>query len=478
MNRHWFRDSHHSEHGHRKHDHKKHSHEKHGHKNLAASTVTASSVAIAKRTPRVRYRLYGSIALCLSLVLSSLAATTPAAAAQVDVSASTKIHRLYSAYFDRVADPAGHAYWTDLHNGGNTNLDDISQYFSESHEFQTNYGVVGNHNFVSLVYRNVMKRTPDRQGYDYWISQLDTGSITRGELMNLFAQSLEYSNRIDRQRVPYDPAAIPSIGHENTHPELYWACRTDYSRANCKITEGSKRVLMVGDSFTARMFPAIYQLALENGWELHYLVVEGCPWALNVSRSGHTDCTESKWKVAETIRQVRPEITLYTNFPYEKHGESSRLSGQWPLPADQYSDVVDPPTGNALTEQQLADAMKAAARWTRDVSGGEVILIEPAPVIASFDGMQCAQSATSWDACDFKMINYDTDTQRQLKAYAENNTGIFYTSFNNWFCTGPNCVGVIHGHSLLEDRIHMNSQVFLGHKSQILNNLRSTGANL
>lgn len=403
---------------------------------------------------------------------------TPSGAVETTTPSSTKIARLYYAYFDREADPSGLEYWVNAHDYGDVDLDQISQFFAESHEFETAYGDIENSRFVSLVYHNVMKRTPDRQGYDYWIQQLDSGRLTRGKLMNLFAQSIEFSNKIDRTIVTYDGSTIPSVNHQDTRPELYWPCRTDYSPSNCKITDGNKKVLMVGDSFSARLFPTIYELAIENNWELHFLVTEGCPWAIGVSRDGHGECTESKWKVFDTIGRTKPELTIYTNFPYEKHGDSSRLSGQWPLPPGQFSDVVDATTGELLTEQQFTDHMTTAAQWTRDTTGGEVVIIEPAPIISAFDGMRCAQAATTWDECNFTMVNYSTDTQRQVRQFAANQDDIYYTSFNHWFCNGPDCVGVINGHSLLEDSIHINSQVLLGHKSQVLENLRATGANL
>jgi hypothetical protein len=45
---------------------------------------------------------------------------------------------------------------------------------------------------VSLVYQNVLGRAPDAGGLAYWVSELDLGHRTRGQLMLAFSESVEY----------------------------------------------------------------------------------------------------------------------------------------------------------------------------------------------------------------------------------------------------------------------------------------------
>ena len=63
-----------------------------------------------------------------------------------------------------------------------------------SSEFRQRYGDVDNAGFVDLVYKNVMKRSPDRAGSDYWNGELSRG-LRRGDLMTAFSESEEYRRK-------------------------------------------------------------------------------------------------------------------------------------------------------------------------------------------------------------------------------------------------------------------------------------------
>lgn len=103
------------------------------------------------------------------------------------------VARLYFAYFNRVPDYGGLMFWIQEFQSG-TSLNAISQSFADSNEFQTTYGALDDRAFVELVYRNLLGRDPDAGGFDYWIGRL-AGGLTRGEMMTLFSESNEYRNR-------------------------------------------------------------------------------------------------------------------------------------------------------------------------------------------------------------------------------------------------------------------------------------------
>jgi len=67
--------------------------------------------------------------------------------------------RLYSAYFLRIPDYDGLMYWVNRKTQG-TALEEISDAFATSPEFQTTYGSLSNAEFVTLVYQNVLGRDP------------------------------------------------------------------------------------------------------------------------------------------------------------------------------------------------------------------------------------------------------------------------------------------------------------------------------
>jgi hypothetical protein len=71
-------------------------------------------------------------------------------------------------------------------------LGSISDGFAASQEFQQRYGTLSNEQFVTLVYQNVLGRSPDPGGYAYWVGQLSSGAMTRGQVIVGFSESEEY----------------------------------------------------------------------------------------------------------------------------------------------------------------------------------------------------------------------------------------------------------------------------------------------
>lgn len=101
------------------------------------------------------------------------------------------IVRLYFAYFLRIPDYGGLQYWINQYMNG-MSLGSISDGFAASLEFQQRYGNLTTEEFVTLIYQNVLGRNPDPGGYTYWVGQLNSGAMTRGQLMLGFSESTEY----------------------------------------------------------------------------------------------------------------------------------------------------------------------------------------------------------------------------------------------------------------------------------------------
>ena len=98
--------------------------------------------------------------------------------------------RLYWAFFHRVPDTGGMAFWTGQLTGGKT-LAQIAKAFSGSSEFQNTYGSLSNQAFVTLIYQNIFQRNPDPGGLAYWTGRLDAKAKTRGDVMVAFSESSE-----------------------------------------------------------------------------------------------------------------------------------------------------------------------------------------------------------------------------------------------------------------------------------------------
>lgn len=98
--------------------------------------------------------------------------------------------RLYLAYFGRWPDDAGLDYWANAIRFG-TQVAQISDFFASSPEFMARYGSLSNRDFVTLVYTNVLGRSPDAAGYNFWLGRMSAG-MSRGQVMTNFSESPEY----------------------------------------------------------------------------------------------------------------------------------------------------------------------------------------------------------------------------------------------------------------------------------------------
>lgn len=99
------------------------------------------------------------------------------------------VTRLYQAFFHREPDVGGLQHWVNKHQAG-TKLAAIASEFAKSSEFAHDYGHVSNQQFVTLVYQNVLGRSPDTAGLDHWVAKM-AGGLSRGGVMVAFSESSE-----------------------------------------------------------------------------------------------------------------------------------------------------------------------------------------------------------------------------------------------------------------------------------------------
>jgi Domain of unknown function (DUF4214) len=99
-------------------------------------------------------------------------------------------YRLYQAVFDRTPDQTGLGYWIEqLDNGASIEV--VANAFINSNEFQSLYGVNSSDTlFVTNLYSNVLDRTPDQGGFQFWLDQMSQGMTRESVLVN-FSESNE-----------------------------------------------------------------------------------------------------------------------------------------------------------------------------------------------------------------------------------------------------------------------------------------------
>jgi phospholipase/lecithinase/hemolysin len=111
----------------------------------------------------------------------------------------SEAYRLYGA-FDRSPDTAGLDYWAAQLQAGATPLQ-VAQGFVDSAEFAGIYGTLDAKDFVDLLYQNVLHRTADTAGEQYWVTQLNSGA-SQAQVLLGFSDSLD--NRLNTSQATHD----------------------------------------------------------------------------------------------------------------------------------------------------------------------------------------------------------------------------------------------------------------------------------
>lgn len=93
------------------------------------------------------------------------------------------IIELYVAYFNRAPDAIGLNFWASAFAEG-TSLADMALLFADQAETRAAYPEdTTNQEFATIVYENVLGRSPDQSGLAFWVSALDSGAISRDQLI-------------------------------------------------------------------------------------------------------------------------------------------------------------------------------------------------------------------------------------------------------------------------------------------------------
>jgi len=137
--------------------------------------------------------------LILITLLFSIAATSINAK---EITMEEKITGLYVAFFNRAADYDGLRHWIIRGESAKKNGEDVSNILKElsagfaTHPlFMLTYKHLTNTEFVNTIYQNVLGRDGDPDGLAYWTDLLNSGSISRSDMISLFVEaSLTWEN--------------------------------------------------------------------------------------------------------------------------------------------------------------------------------------------------------------------------------------------------------------------------------------------
>lgn len=116
-------------------------------------------------------------------------------AASIPRSALDSLIDLYVAYFNRVPESSGLAYWIGQYNSGKS-LDQIAvEFYHAGVQFSSITGYSANMplaDFVSILYENVLGRTgqnaPEQWEIDYWLNEVAAGRVSREGMVQSFLE--------------------------------------------------------------------------------------------------------------------------------------------------------------------------------------------------------------------------------------------------------------------------------------------------
>jgi hypothetical protein len=112
------------------------------------------------------------------------------------------IQKLYVAYFNRPADPAGLAFWETAVEAAGGSTAAVSAAFAGSDEYKAAYANKTNAQIVDTVYQNLFGRPAEDAGKAYWANLLDKGTVTIDAVVTAVAQGAQgtdlvaYNNKV------------------------------------------------------------------------------------------------------------------------------------------------------------------------------------------------------------------------------------------------------------------------------------------
>ena len=157
---------------------------------VSATTVTQYYTGIFRQAPSAAvaagYQAMATDAAALNSMLS-------AANVQVD-----PVIRLYQTAFNRVPDNAGLTAWVVPYSTGAITLQSIANGFTQSTEFTTLYPTsMSNAQYVGALYWNILQRAGEDAGIRGWTDALNSGALTRAQVLLGFSNSAEFETKIE-----------------------------------------------------------------------------------------------------------------------------------------------------------------------------------------------------------------------------------------------------------------------------------------
>ncbi|MBX2989371.1 MAG: DUF4214 domain-containing protein [Bdellovibrionaceae bacterium] len=127
------------------------------------------------------------------------------------------IARMYRALLQREVDASGMDHLTDLYRQRTFGAAGLAVQILESDEYFAQASRISNEVFLQRVYRGLFEREPDLAGLSVWISQLNTGAISRMQIEETILASPEFQSFCQAQDLICSPGAARGRTAVNPH---------------------------------------------------------------------------------------------------------------------------------------------------------------------------------------------------------------------------------------------------------------------
>lgn len=236
----------------------------------------------------------------------------------------------------------------------------------------------------------------------------------------------------------------------------------DVSRADTRSNacvhgdaEGSKTVVVYGDSHAAMWIPAFDIIGKANGWRVIQLNKPGCiapdfPTYSNILGREYTECMDYRAWALDKIAEIKPDLVIISS---ARDGSLRSVNGKGT------TDGVDAAWEDGL-QKTLANITPHADK----------VIVLGDQAYPTQEGIACLEAnpndvPTCGDAFE-DAVHAEHNT---MEARVSQQNGAEYIDTIPWMCTQDFCPAVIDGITVHRDRMHIN-EAFASWLSEVLGN--------
>lgn len=244
---------------------------------------------------------------------------------------------------------------------------------------------------------------------------------------------------IDDRAWPPQPARIKNVAYEG-------GCNVTRADTSTEICvhgdpEGSRTMVVLGDSHAAMWIPALDVIGKERGWQVIQLTKPGCqapdfPRYSTSFKREYTECGEFRAWALDRIDEIRPDLVVIS---------SMSRGARWMKDGEGVSEGLERP---------WADGLAAVIQRISPVSERIVVIGDMA--YPREQGIEClTRNPGNALACGAEMDYAVIDEFQALEREVAEANGAEFVDVIPWFCADGFCPAVIGGLTVHRDRLHV-----------------------